>query len=185
MVKLHDIMSVEVTSLDPNMTLREATEVLSSEHFGGAPVVAGDRVVGVISIADLLDFVSSNPGPPTLKEERAEWGESSEKEEAWNSRGEPAAAYFGEMWSDVFVQVDERFRKTDSPEWDILEEHVVSEIMTHSLCQLPPETDVRDAAEFMLRAGIHRVLVTEEGRLVGVASTTDIVKAVAQHGLGG
>jgi len=29
------------------------------------------------------------------------------------------------------------------------------------------------------------VLVTEEGRLVGVASTTDIVKAVAQHGLGG
>ncbi|MEE9470977.1 MAG: CBS domain-containing protein [Gemmatimonadota bacterium] len=185
MVKLHDIMSVEVTSLDPNMTLREATEVLSSEHFGGAPVVAGDRVVGVISIADLLDFVSSNPGPPTLKEERAEWGESSEKEEAWNSRGEPAAAYFGEMWSDVFVQVDERFRKTDSPEWDILEEHVVSEIMTHRLCQLPPETDVRDAAEFMLRAGIHRVLVTEEGRLVGVASTTDIVKAVAQHGLGG
>ena len=185
MVKLHDIMSVEVTSLDPNMTLREATEVLSSEHFGGAPVVAGDRVVGVISIADLLDFVSSNPGPPTLKEERAEWGESSEKEEAWNSRGEPAAAYFGEMWSDVFVQVDERFRKMDSPEWDILEEHVVSDIMTHRLCQLPPETDVRDAAEFMLRAGIHRVLVTEEGRLVGVASTTDIVKAVAQHGLGG
>ena len=185
MVKLHDIMSVEVTSLDPNMTLREATEVLSSEHFGGAPVVAGDRVVGVISIADLLDFVSSNPGPPTLKEERAEWGESSEKEEAWNSRGEPAAAYFGEMWSDVFVQVDERFRKTDSPEWDILEEHVVSEIMTHRLCEMPPETDVRDAAEFMLRAGIHRVLVTEEGRLVGVASTTDIVKAVAQHGLGG
>ena len=185
MVKLHDIMSVEVTSLDPNMTLREATEVLSSEHFGGAPVVAGDRVVGVISIADLLDFVSSNPGPSTLKEERADWGESSEKEEAWNSRGEPAAAYFGEMWSDVFVQVDERFRKTDSPEWDILEEHVVSEIMTRRLCQLPPRTDVRDAAEFMLRAGIHRVLVTEEGRLVGVASTTDIVKAVAQHGLGG
>jgi CBS domain-containing protein len=184
MVKLGDIMSVEVTSLDPDMTLREAVEILSFEHFGGAPVVAGERVVGVISIADLLDFVSSNPGPPIPKEGRAV-GESSEEEEAWDSRGEPAAAYFGEMWSDVFVQVDERFRQTASPEWDILEEHVVSEIMTRRLCQLPPETDVRDAAEFMLRAGIHRVLVTEDGRLVGVVSTTDVVKAVAQHGLGG
>jgi CBS domain-containing protein len=184
MVKLHEIMSVEVTSLDPDMTLREAVEILSFEHFGGAPVVAGERVVGVISIADLLDFVSSNPGPPTPTEGRAV-GESSEEGEAWDSRGEPAATYFGQMWSDVFVQVDERFRKTASPEWDILEEHVVSEIMTRRLCQLPPETDVRDAAEFMLRAGIHRVLVTEDGRLVGVVSTTDIVKAVAQHGLGG
>jgi hypothetical protein len=65
------------------------------------------------------------------------------------------------------AQVDERFRKTTSPEWDVLEEHVVSEVMTQRLCELPPETDVQEAAEFMLRSGIHRVLVTQDSRLVG------------------
>ena len=37
----------------------------------------------------------------------------------------------------------------------------------------------------MLRSGVHRVLVTKDSRLVGVASTIDIVKAVSQYGLGG
>ena len=57
--------------------------------------------------------------------------------------------------------------------------------MTRSLCMLPAGTDVRDAAQFMLRAGIHRILVTREGRLAGVVTTMDVVKAVAQHGLAG
>jgi CBS domain-containing protein len=57
--------------------------------------------------------------------------------------------------------------------------------MTQRLCELPPETDVQEAAEFMLRSGIHRVLVTQDSRLVGVVSTSDVVKAVSQYGLGG
>lgn len=44
---------------------------------------------------------------------------------------------------------------------------------------------MREAAKLMLKAGVHRILVLEDGRLVGLASTTDVMKAVAQHGLGG
>ena len=33
MVRLHDIMSVRIKSLTPNMTLREAAEFLTTEHI--------------------------------------------------------------------------------------------------------------------------------------------------------
>ncbi|MEE8596085.1 MAG: CBS domain-containing protein, partial [Gemmatimonadota bacterium] len=172
MVRLHDIMSVQIKSLTPNMTLREAAEFLTTEHIGGAPVISGERIVGVASVTDVLDFVSSNPGPPTLREESADWSEPG-AEERWSRGDEPASTYFEEFWADAGAQVDERFRKTTSPEWDVLEEHVVSEVMTEQLCELSPETDVQEAAEFMLQAEIHRVLVTKDARLVGVVSTTD------------
>jgi CBS domain-containing protein len=183
-VRLHDIMSIELKWLTPNTTLREAAEFLTVEHIGGVPVVQGKRVVGVMSISDLLDFVSSNPGPPSPHEEREDWSEPT-SEEQWSRGDEPAAAYFGEFWANVGAHVDERFRQTSRPEWDVLEEHVVSEIMTERLCELPPDTDVQTAAEYMLRHGVHRVLVTEDRALVGVVSTTDIVKAVSRYGLGG
>ncbi|MBI4541298.1 MAG: CBS domain-containing protein [Gemmatimonadetes bacterium] len=39
---------------------------------------------------------------------------------------------------------------------------------------------MREAARYMLRTGVHPVLVTEHRRLLGIVSTTDIVRAVAE-----
>lgn len=43
---------------------------------------------------------------------------------------------------------------------------------------------LHDITEYMLRSGVHRVLVTRDERLVGMVTTSDIVKAVSQYGLG-
>lgn len=184
MVTLHDIMSVDVRTISPEATLREAAELLADEHISGVPVVANGRVLGVVSATDLLDFASDVPGTPTAREDRVEYGEWPEPEE-WVEGEEPPAAYFAEYWDDAGVEVSERVRETEGPEWNVLEEHTVSEIMTRTVVSLPADTRVRDAAEFMLRAGVHRVLVVEDDRLAGMVSTTDIVKAVAQYGLAG
>lgn len=61
----------------------------------------------------------------------------------------------------------------------------MGEVMSRTALALGPATDVRQAARFMLKAGVHRILVLEDGRLVGLVSTTDIMKAVAQHGISG
>ena len=37
----------------------------------------------------------------------------------------------------------------------------------------------QQAARSMLRAGVHRLLVMEDGRLAGLVTTTDLVRAVA------
>jgi CBS domain-containing protein len=61
----------------------------------------------------------------------------------------------------------------------LLEATVAQDIMTPRALTIDPEADVRDAAREMLYAEVHRLFVVNEDRLVGVISTTDIVRAVA------
>lgn len=55
----------------------------------------------------------------------------------------------------------------------------VREIMTSRPITVLPDTEVREAALQMLYLEIHRVFVEDEGKLVGVLSQSDVVRAVA------
>lgn len=184
MVKVRDIMSVDVVTVNGGATLRDAVELLAANHISGLPVMSGSEVVGVVSATDLLDFAAETPGAPRQREEPLEAGLWPEVE-IWEDGEEPPAVYFADFWEDAGAGLADRFAETDSPEWDVLEDHRVGEIMTTTLCALSPEATVRDAARYMLRAGVHRILVLDAERLVGVISTTDVMKAVAEYGLAG
>ena len=62
---------------------------------------------------------------------------------------------------------------------ELLENTSVREIMTARPYTVAPGEDVREAARQMLYADVHRLFVTEGGCVVGIVSTTDIVRAVA------
>jgi CBS domain-containing protein len=61
----------------------------------------------------------------------------------------------------------------------LFEETSVSEIMTSRPLTVSPDAEVREAAQQMLYADIHRLFVVEADRVVGVISTSDIMRAVA------
>jgi CBS domain-containing protein len=61
---IRDIMTRDVLTIAPDLSIREAAEILSSERLGGAPVVHGGRIVGMLSASDLLDFIASLPVEP-------------------------------------------------------------------------------------------------------------------------
>jgi len=61
----------------------------------------------------------------------------------------------------------------------VFEDTVVQEVMTPRPQTINPEASVRDAAQRMLYLEVHRLFVEAEGRLVGVVSTTDLVRALA------
>jgi CBS domain-containing protein len=61
-----DIMTRELSTLQPEATLREAIEMLYTNHLSGAPVVTGTRVVGVISMSDIADVLVNAPEPLTI-----------------------------------------------------------------------------------------------------------------------
>lgn len=61
----------------------------------------------------------------------------------------------------------------------LFEETVVRDIMTLHPLTVLPDAEVREAAQQMLYADIHRLFVVEGERVVGVISTTDIMRAVA------
>jgi CBS domain-containing protein len=62
----------------------------------------------------------------------------------------------------------------------LLENTEVQEIMTRRPYTVAPTADVREAAQQMLYADVHRLFVTEGDAVVGVISSTDIVRAVAR-----
>jgi CBS domain-containing protein len=51
--------------------------------------------------------------------------------------------------------------------------------MTPRPFTVAPGEDVREAARQMLYADVHRLFVAEGDKVVGIISTTDIVRAVA------
>jgi len=61
----------------------------------------------------------------------------------------------------------------------LFEDTMLRDIMTPHPLTVPPDADVREAAQQMLYADIHRLFVVDSERVVGVISTTDIMRAVA------
>jgi CBS domain-containing protein len=56
----------------------------------------------------------------------------------------------------------------------------VSQIMSSPLVACNPKMDVEDAAKFMLQKDIKRLPVVEEGKLIGIVTFTDIMRAQPQ-----
>ena len=55
----------------------------------------------------------------------------------------------------------------------------IRELMTAHPLTVGPDADVKEAAQAMLYADVHRLFVTDGDRVVGVISTTDIVRGIA------
>ena len=66
----------------------------------------------------------------------------------------------------------------------ILDDHTVDEAMTRGpLTTIAPDAPAARAAELMQQEQVHRLPVVENDRLVGIITTTDLVKAVADRKL--
>jgi CBS domain-containing protein len=180
MLKLRDIMTPEVVTLDPEMTLRDGLEILTARHISGAPVVEGERIIGVFSAMDAIEFLATTPGVPDVAPTQSE-GEAEELQETTDVDAD--AAYFVDFWSDAGADVGERFRDVGTAAWDLLAEHTVSEAMSRRVAALTPDASVRAAADVMQRTGVHRVLVMDGAKLAGIVSALDIANAVAQRRL--
>ena len=61
----------------------------------------------------------------------------------------------------------------------VLDQTPVRDVMTPEPQTISPEADIREAARRMLEGDVHRLIVIANGRMVGVISTTDIIRAVA------
>lgn len=180
MLKLRDIMTRDVISVAPELPLDELVELFAARHIGGAPVVSGHTVVGVISSTDLLNFALKSSGRPAGKEEPAESWENeaglSELEEE-----ELPESYFTGAWDAAGESFDSSWGDVTADGKNSLYEYRVADVMSNDVLWLPPGTDVIVAAEFMKTAGIHRLLVMTEGELQGIVSSMDIVNAVARE----
>jgi CBS domain-containing protein len=172
MLRIRDIMTREVLTLAPDMSLRDATELLTMHHVSGAPVVDGRKVVGVLSASDLLEAAG---------EEADGREQQSDEEDLWEREPneEGPAGFFDIAGDDGEEELSDLMEAARG----MTAERRVEDVMTRTLYTLPSSADVTAAADYLRRCAVHRILVVDGGTLVGIVSSMDIVRAVAEHKL--
>lgn len=185
MLKVRDIMTARPITVSPGTSLRSTMELFTREHISGAPVVSGGKLVGVICSSDLLAFASA---PPDGADE-PDPGEAFDR----LSEVQPDAglditddtvsdsAFFTDMLSDADTEVDVRFAGMLDPSLDAPDEYTVADAMTTATKTIGPDVDATAAARLMAKARVHRLIVVERDRPVGIISTSDLTRAVAER----
>lgn len=151
-----DVMTKRVITLSPEMSLREALETLAEEKITGAPVVEADgSPVGVISVNDIAGY---------------EVGKI-RKKEARRALYYSVADY---AESEDYPTLDDE----DLPE-EVLDRATVANAMTPMTITVSPESSLEQVSRVMAKERIHRVLVTDAFKIVGIVSSMDVLRAIA------
>ena len=175
MLTVRDIMTTAVTTFSPETTIREAIEVLTEQHLSGAPAVSGNKVVGVVSITDLLAFIVNAPQEQLASEDES-------VAEAW----EDSPSYDGELEDAMQYPVSDAIVDESTPYTSsLLDQHTVEEAMTAHVISVKPDASLKTAATLMRNCNVHRLIVMEGKHLKGILSALDIAKAVSEKGIGG
>lgn len=58
---------------------------------------------------------------------------------------------------------------------------IAADLMTSEVVSVPPDTDIADLATLMFEKHVHPVPVTQDGKLVGIVSRTDLIKLVLRE----
>ncbi|MEM7200898.1 MAG: CBS domain-containing protein [Planctomycetota bacterium] len=146
-----DVMKTEVVTVAATMQLADAERLLSEHQISGVPVTdEAGRIVGVLSMKDLLECRSQDVGG---------WADRSRG--FYEMTGEESLSYVG----------------GEEPDWA---SDTVAEVMTAQVHAVPCETSLPEVARQMIRLGVHRLLVTEQGRYVGLISSFDVLGALGR-----
>ena len=65
-----ELMAMKIVTADPSMTVREAANLLRGRAIGCLPVVSGERIVGIVTITDLLELIGRGLEKPAKVKER-------------------------------------------------------------------------------------------------------------------
>lgn len=148
------MMSRNVVSLSRAMTLGEAMKTFAEEGITGAPVTDDEgKVVGVLSISDIA-AQAVGKGRKRTKRRPLFY---------------TVSGYEGGY----------EFEFDELPE-DILESTRVDRAMTREVISVSPDASLVEVATLMAKEKIHRVVVTDRDRLVGLVSSMDIIRHVGE-----
>ena len=187
-----DLMNPKVLAVREDMTLRELAAYLIHHQITGAPVEdGGGRLVGVVSTVDIAESMLAGPagagagadshaGPgaagaaPGVAGGEVD-GEGPERQGRPGEAGERAEMEDTEVTEET-EETEEADETDDADEPYLPEEDVlVRDIMTPAIDSVPEDATVSEVASRMLDSHVHRLLVTRDGRPVGIITTSDLL----------
>jgi predicted transcriptional regulator len=147
-----DVMNPDVMTVADELTTGELARYLTEREISGAPVVDSQgHLVGVVSMTDIGRHMA-------------------EPFEFESSRG---SEFYRDSSEDMTLEdLGQRY----------IEQSVatVRDVMTPVVHQVPETATVAEAAQVMVREHIHRLVVTQGRQPVGIITSMDLLRVVAE-----
>ncbi len=153
-----DLMTEKVVCVYPETPIRDLIKVLNDYGIHGVPVVDKDeKLIGVVSKTDIVAYDEKAGKKQKLSKKNSFYGDTNGKlKKAFDTISK--AKNFGEV--------------------------VVKDIMTSRVITADADDTIDRLAKIMYNKKIHRVIIQDNGRVIGVVSTLDILHAVSTMGYG-
>jgi CBS domain-containing protein len=152
-LKAKDIMNSDVLTVGPDWSMDRLADFLIENAISGVPVTSeAGKLLGIVSLTDIVRQ-QALPG----------------KDEGWYRRSD---YYLDELDHQYAMEELRSFRVASEPYV------TVRDIMTRKIFSVNEDTAVQKVADAMIRGCIHRVFVTRDNKLVGIISSSDMLKII-------
>lgn len=175
MLTVRDIMNEQVVTVGPDTTVRQLARLLADEEISGAPVVDGNgTLLGVVSATDVVRLAAEDAdihvASSALPADRVSIPDPEVDEEP---DPDPYGFFLPEDSPFAGERLLDQFAETE------LDAVAVADIMTPVTFSVDPEDSLKELADFLVRGRIHRAVVVRHDRLLGIVTSGDVLRAVA------
>lgn len=179
MLTVKDIMQKDVVTVSPDTTARYLAKLLADEEITGVPVLdANDALVGVVSSTDLVRLAADESGVDVRAVGLEREVDPVLDPDVVDEDAQEADPYGFFLPEDFPFSGQRLLEQWPDSEFDSV---LVKDIMTPVSFSVDPDTSVPELCEFLVRGRIHRAVVVDEGRLLGIVTSADVLRAVAQE----
>lgn len=154
MGRAKDYMRKKVVSFGPHDSIFDVAEAMAKNDISGAPVVDGRKVVGIISVSDIVKFMQVNiPESDFLTHE----------------------PHSLSMMVAGFIKEEIAFMR----EMKKLSRSMVKDFMSKDVISISPDATLIEVAEKLDKNKIDRLpVIDSKNRLIGLISRTDLLRAL-------
>jgi len=200
--RVDDVMSTPLISLSPEDSVHDAVRLMLREGIGAVPLVTRDSIVGIVTETDILkcfleehslllcdelpksgivDYMSAHVftvTPTDLKP--AVIRLMRDKQVSSVPVVSDDGALLG-IITEAGVLIGRKHDEGETVAGETADAHVEArDIMNESPATLTLDSRVKDAARLMVANSSDYALVAEDGKLVGILTSTDLVRAFVQ-----
>lgn len=155
-MKVKDVMRSDVLFVRPSWTVFDCAKLFEKNNISGAPVVENGKVIGVISISDLIKFMGIKLMDAEILAE------------------EPQGL---SMLLMNLVKMGKDFVDFKK-ELERISKVTVRDVMSKYVVAIHPTANLYEAAKMMEDNDVNRLPVIREGKLIGIVARADLVKAL-------
>ncbi|MHC4225928.1 MAG: CBS domain-containing protein [Planctomycetota bacterium] len=185
-IKVAQIMSSPVDSIDPDLSVLDASGIMETKHIRRLPILEGGQLLGIVTQTDLARALTSYG----MWKDVTEIMSSDVAVIQTKATVAEAVEIMKSRSISCIVALKENNVQGIITERDILKGiialkkdpvHIkIEEVMSSPVIMIPASYSVFSARKVMDKLRVRRLVAMEEGRLCGIVTQTDIFRAVKQ-----